>query len=98
LDSALIRPGRIDRKFAFDYCDRDQIADLFFMFFGKRCDPNVIQSIEDNQYSPAYLSGLFLQYRDNPDDALRHVDKRDDHPRNTPLVKQVAEADKSTPK
>lgn len=39
LDSALIRPGRVDRKFEFPLADRDTIRQLFFFFY----DPQLVK-------------------------------------------------------
>lgn len=87
LDDALIRPGRIDKKILFDNCDKKQIADLYYVFFDKKCDESLLDDIEDRMFSPAYISGLFLQYRNHPEDALRNVNKFDDHP----IVKSMIE-------
>lgn len=80
LDDALIRVGRIDQKFNFDYCTHEQISDMYRMFFGKDCDDKVIKTIDEKRYSPAHLSSLFIKYLDNPDDALLNVDSIDDFP------------------
>lgn len=74
LDDALIRAGRIDQKYHFDYCTHEQIADMYNLFFGKKCDENIINAIEEKKYSPAHLSSLFMKYLDNPKDALRNID------------------------
>lgn len=70
LDKALIRPGRIDKKILFDNCDKKQIADIYKMFFNKEIDQNKLGTIEEYKYSPAFVTKLFLQYRDNPENAL----------------------------
>lgn len=74
LDEALIRPGRIDCKYLFDNCNSDQIRDLFNAFFNK--DPNDVdlKLIKAKMYSPAHITSVFLRYRDNPDESLKHLD------------------------
>lgn len=67
LDDALIRPGRIDRNFLFDNCDKDQVKKLYEMFFEKECNKTLIERIDDKKYSPATLVGLFLRHIDKPD-------------------------------
>jgi hypothetical protein len=73
LDAALIRPGRIDRKFLFDYCDNDQIKELYEMFFEISGSNEQIQHIQQLKYSPAHITSIFLQYRNNPEIALEHI-------------------------
>ena len=73
LDNALIRPGRIDRKYLFDNCDVDQIKKLFVAFFNKETNADV-KHIQSNKYSPAHVSSIFLRYRDTPDVVFEHLD------------------------
>jgi hypothetical protein len=75
LDTALIRPGRIDRRFLFDNCDKEQIKHLYEMFFERECPDKIIEPIEDKKYSPAYLVGLFLQNRDEPEKSFDDISK-----------------------
>jgi AAA+ superfamily predicted ATPase len=73
LDSALIRPGRIDCKFLFDNCDITQIGKLYEMFFNiKLSDKNreQLSKINTNEYSPAHITSIFLKFRNNPEIAL----------------------------
>jgi SpoVK/Ycf46/Vps4 family AAA+-type ATPase len=85
LDGALIRPGRIDRKFCFDNCDQQQVGELYEMFFDLKCAPEQLMSIGNTEYSPAYISGIFQRYRNAPTQALLHLDKREDQPIIVPL-------------
>ena len=79
LDEALIRPGRIDKKFMFDLCTREQISDMFRLFFNTECDIDMLNTIEDKKYSPAYISILFMQYVDDPHNALKNINSDDNH-------------------
>jgi AAA+ superfamily predicted ATPase len=74
LDSALIRPGRIDSKYLFDNCNRDQIKGLYEMFFNQPADNDHIDLIKNDNYSPAHITSVFLRYRNKPKDALLHLD------------------------
>lgn len=74
LDPALIRPGRIDSKYLFDNCDRDQIKGLYEMFFTQPCTNSNIDMIKNDSYSPAHITSVFLRYRNNPQESLLHLD------------------------
>lgn len=73
LDDALIRPGRVDKRFRFDYASRNQIAEMYMLFFNKQADLNDLATIEDGKYSPAQISSLFMQYVDNPEQSLKNI-------------------------
>ena len=77
LDNALIRPGRIDCKYLFDNCDKKQIGELYEMFFNKTLDDENIKQLENiktMEYSPAHITSIFLRYRNEPNNALLHLD------------------------
>jgi len=74
LDEALIRSGRCDMKILLDNCDKKQIAELYEMFFNKMANNNHLGKINAKNYSPAHISSIFLRYRNNPDNALLHLD------------------------
>jgi SpoVK/Ycf46/Vps4 family AAA+-type ATPase len=79
LDSALIRPGRIDCKFLFDDCDREQIGKLYEMFFNRElteANKNQLNRII-KKYSPADITSVFLRYRNSPDIVLDNLDVDD---------------------
>ena len=86
LDDALIRPGRIDRKFLFDNCDKKQITELYEVFFNEKCDIFQLDHIPDYEYSPAYISSLFLRFRNKSKEALMYIDKNDDIQTIKPLI------------
>lgn len=75
LDSALIRPGRIDCKFLFDNCNREQIGRLYEMFFNKELSELNKYQLKQiiKKYSPAEITSIFLRYRNNPDSALIYL-------------------------
>lgn len=78
LDSALIRPGRIDCKFVFDNCDAEQIGKLFEMFFNQELTDSNKKQLNNltlnKNYSPAHITSIFLRYRNNPEIVLEHLD------------------------
>ena len=44
------------------------------MFFNKPVDDEQIDLIKNNNYSPAHITSVFLRYRNNPKEALLHLD------------------------
>jgi len=79
LDSALLRPGRIDYIMRFDYSTKEQIQDIFRDFtscqdvgkiqeFYKACTTMQIK------ISTALLQQYLMQYIDQPDAAISNVD------------------------
>jgi len=58
LDEALVRPGRLDRKFHIQNATKEQAYQLYYRFFGKAPDH---LTIEDFQYSMAELQEKFLE-------------------------------------
>lgn len=89
LDEALIRPGRIDRKILFDNCDKQQIIDLYEVFFGEKCDETLLENLGDIEFSPAYITSRFLRFRNNPRGALENLNKSDDHPDVESMIKNI---------
>jgi len=77
LDKALIRPGRIDRSFLFDYCDREQIGNIYKMFYQHDCSAELLDQIEDFKYSPSHITGLFMRYHLDPKMAFENIDSGD---------------------
>jgi chaperone BCS1 len=73
LIESLIRPGRIDRKFKFTECDHDMIRKLYKNFFNSEINEELLKEIEVDLYSPAYVTCIFMQYRNNPLEALKHL-------------------------
>jgi len=74
LDSALIRPGRIDCKFLFSNCNKRQIGELYEVFFNKSVNIEQLNNIKNIDYSPAQITSIFLRYRNTPEIALEHLD------------------------
>lgn len=79
LDSALIRPGRIDIKQLIDYPDEDQIVALFSQFYPE-CDREIgvkFASTVKNlkcQPSVAQIQGIFLQHKHKPEENVTDVE------------------------
>jgi AAA+ superfamily predicted ATPase len=74
LDSALIRPGRVDSKYLFSNCNKEQIRGLYEMFFNSFADEEQLKTIRNDEYSPAHITSVFLRYRNSHEEALKHLD------------------------
>jgi SpoVK/Ycf46/Vps4 family AAA+-type ATPase len=86
LDDALIRPGRCDVKYKFDNCNKQQIQELYEIFFNQSAQHNQLNKIKNKQYSPAHITSVFLRYRNEPHNALLHLDDIEQKIVITPLV------------
>lgn len=79
LDSALIRPGRVDMRQLIDYPDEPQIA-AFFRKFYPECNDAVSEkfakAVVDLKCNPsvAQIQGIFLKHKHEPEDNLLDVD------------------------
>lgn len=96
LDSALLRPGRIDYIMQFDYSTKEQIQDIFRDFtncedidkiqeFYKACAALKIK------FSTALLQQYLIQYMDQPDEAISNVEKMKKMFDNTKVDKEADE-------
>ena len=74
LDAALIRPGRVDSKYLFSNCNKEQIQGLYEMFFNASANEEQLKNIRNDEYSPAHITSVFLRYRNNHEEALAHLD------------------------
>jgi len=60
LDPALIRPGRIDLTLELSYASHQIITEMYEHLFGKKLDPESLQNITDNFYSPAEIINIYM--------------------------------------
>jgi mitochondrial chaperone BCS1 len=72
LSSALLRPGRIDVKFKFDYCNPYQIQKISERILNnEKLSIELTKLISDFSFlTPAQLQGYLLKYRNNLDEIL----------------------------
>ena len=59
LDGALIRPGRIDIKHEFRKLSRNNVSNIFNLWYGKHMDVDVFTNIYDYKFTQAELGQLF---------------------------------------
>lgn len=79
LDSALIRPGRIDLRQFINYPDKEQVTEFFKKFYPGCSDDvanNFAKAVDKLNCTPsvAQIQGLFLQHKHVPEDNLQDVD------------------------
>jgi len=102
LDSALIRPGRIDVKLNFGKCTTHCLGEMYEHFFE---DPTNSQiwpenfdktSLPNERWTPAEASQILLNNMDNPHQALDHFIKEFPLPVNVPKDDTISEPDSFT--
>ncbi|KAI8385603.1 BCS1 N terminal-domain-containing protein [Blakeslea trispora] len=75
LDPALIRPGRVDMKEYLGNATDYQIRKMFLRFYDdKELAERFVQKIRGKNISTASLQGHFVYYKDQPQEAVDHVD------------------------
>jgi SpoVK/Ycf46/Vps4 family AAA+-type ATPase len=85
LDSALIRPGRIDHEIAFQLASSEDVQALFKNFFEHAEEKGVVPNVQEaaarfaskvpkNKLSMAALQGFLMNYKRDPEGAIQHVD------------------------
>lgn len=76
LDSALIRPGRIDREYHIGKVNKKQAIDLFKLFYpsSNGCAEKFGRNIESNKYTPADLQKYFIN-RPDINIAIKEINK-----------------------
>jgi len=89
LDSALIRPGRVDYIMNFDYANKQQITDIFKVYTCEIYDSNTDSLQIDRkckefyealnelniQITTSLLQQYLMKYLDKPNDAISNVDE-----------------------
>jgi DNA replication protein DnaC len=79
LDSALIRPGRVDYIMKFDYIKITQVKEMYKVFMEENFDEEKMTKFVDEfrglgvNIPPSLLQQYLFKYLDNPDDALENI-------------------------
>lgn len=68
LDTALLRPGRIDLLVNFKECNTLQLRQMFEHFYEGKFNFNY--TLLENSYTPAYIQEIFLRFMNNPQKAF----------------------------
>ena len=78
IDKALLRPGRCDRQYQFNNCSVNQIKEIYEMYFNMEAPLDQIKNIKSYEYSPAHITTIFMKYRHDPLNAIKHLDDREE--------------------
>tara|TARA_Y100000296_G_scaffold64434_1_gene75618 strand:+ start:8247 stop:8525 length:279 start_codon:yes stop_codon:yes gene_type:complete len=72
LDDALIRPGRVDKKYLIDNATREQAKELFQRFYPETngMAEKFVLDFPENKVSVATLQEHFLTYKNEPERTL----------------------------
>lgn len=65
LDTALIRPGRIDITLEMSYASHKTINDIFYHFMEERMDDELLVKIKPHFYTPAEITNIILSFMKN---------------------------------
>jgi chaperone BCS1 len=74
LDPALVRSGRVDMKIYLGLCSREQLRQLFVLYF--KGDPDAMDVIPVDILSPADVSSCFQHFRGQPTLAIEELKRR----------------------
>ncbi|KAH7305889.1 P-loop containing nucleoside triphosphate hydrolase protein [Stachybotrys elegans] len=86
LDSALIRPGRVDMQILLGNISKASAEEMFMRMFSPDLTPDLNveelrqlavrfgSSIPDNVFTPSHLQGFFQLHLDSPQDAIANID------------------------
>jgi len=66
LDTALVRPGRIDITLKLDNTTRETIGEMYQHYYGHPMDPADLELIPDRVYSPAEIVNVYVSNHTNP--------------------------------
>jgi hypothetical protein len=64
LDSALIRPGRIDITHELSNASHNTISEMYFHLFKKKIDNKKLNKVKEFFYSPAELINIYVTYKE----------------------------------
>jgi hypothetical protein len=73
LDSALIRPGRIDFRLELSYVSHRIISEFYMHFFGKEMDPEKLSKIKENLYTPCEITNIYIKTKHNEHDFMERL-------------------------
>ena len=73
LDSALVRPGRIDITLRLDNASRHCIGEMYTKYYGKTLDDETLQKIPDRVHSSASIVDSNVSHPNDPDLFLQEI-------------------------
>lgn len=76
LDSALIRPGRIDLTLELNNASHKTISEFYFNFYGKNINEKHLIRIKENFYSPAEIVSIYVSNQKEVDFINRLIENK----------------------
>ena len=73
LDSALIRPGRIDITLELSYVSHQTIKEMYKHFFEEEIDDNILQNIKEDFYTPAEITNIYMNSNHNKEIFIENI-------------------------
>lgn len=73
LDSALVRPGRIDITLRLDNASRHCIGEMYTKYYGKTLDDDTLQKIPDRLHSSASIVNTYVSHPNDPELFLQEI-------------------------
>jgi hypothetical protein len=73
LDSALVRPGRIDITLRLDNASRHCIGEMYTKYYGKTLDDETLQKIPDRLHSSASIVNIYVSHPNDPELFLQEI-------------------------
>jgi chaperone BCS1 len=73
LDSALLRPGRVDMEIEFKKLRHSHIAEIYKKWYGKELEESITEEIDDYKYTQAEISQLLFKYENEPDKFIKEI-------------------------
>lgn len=73
LDTALIRPGRVDMIIEFKHCTRAIVRQMFDSFYEQQFDEARFAKIKDYKISPAVVNQVLFKHFTHPDAAIEEL-------------------------
>jgi SpoVK/Ycf46/Vps4 family AAA+-type ATPase len=62
LDTALVRDGRFDVKIELKKCNREQLSQMFEIFFGMKLSESLLHRFREFQFIPATILSRMSEY------------------------------------
>jgi ATPase family associated with various cellular activities (AAA) len=66
LDTALVRPGRIDITLKLDTTTRETVGDMYAYYYGEPMSDADLERIPDRKFSPAEIVNIYVSNHQNP--------------------------------
>jgi hypothetical protein len=77
LDSALIRPGRIDITVKLDNASHNIIRQMFKRYYNMEIDEKMLKRVKEHFYSPAEIINCYMMYKSKPNEFMKRIIKNE---------------------